>query len=368
VDLLTKAVAANPKDYASYFHLGLAHTFLNQDAEAIAAYRKALALRPGLYEASLNLGIVLLRAKQPADAIDPLKAAATAKPDQPRPRFYLAEAYRETKQFALAEPEYRKADPTQAATHAGLGSTLLALGRHTDAEAAFRQAAAIDPAYRAALLELAQAYEAKGEAAKAIALYRQFEADPAARERAGVLALEAGDLDSAITDLEFAVAQSPTPANRLALATAYVRKKDPAKSAALLEAALKQEPGNRALRMMLGRILRDQYNYAGAAGHFAAVLKTAPDDREALREITGMLISLKEYGQALAALDRLNALGENQSSHDYFRALIHDQMRNYKSAYESYRNFLARSEGKFPDEEFKARQRLRIIEKELSRR
>jgi hypothetical protein len=35
---------------------------------------------------------------------------------------------------------------------------------------------------------------------------------------------------------------------------------------------------------------------------------------------------------------------------------------------ESYERFLAMSEGKSPDEEFKARQRVRIIKKELSRK
>jgi hypothetical protein len=40
----------------------------------------------------------------------------------------------------------------------------------------------------------------------------------------------------------------------------------------------------------------------------------------------------------------------------------------YGPALESYEKFLAASEGKNPDEEFKARQRIRIIRKELARR
>jgi hypothetical protein len=39
-----------------------------------------------------------------------------------------------------------------------------------------------------------------------------------------------------------------------------------------------------------------------------------------------------------------------------------------KLALEAYLNFLATSQGKFPDQEFQARQRARIIEKELSKR
>src|SRR5215813_13808626 len=43
-----KAVDADPKDWASRFHLGLAFSFLNKDTEAIAAYRKVLEDQPGL--------------------------------------------------------------------------------------------------------------------------------------------------------------------------------------------------------------------------------------------------------------------------------------------------------------------------------
>src|SRR5262245_45646902 len=69
-----KAVDANPKDWASRFHLGLALSFLNKDTEAIAAYRKVLEDQPGLYEAELNLGILLLRQKSP-DAVKLLESA-----------------------------------------------------------------------------------------------------------------------------------------------------------------------------------------------------------------------------------------------------------------------------------------------------
>ena len=57
----TKAAESDPKDYSAFFHIGLAQSLLNRDAEAIASYRKVLELKPGLYEAQLNLGIVLLR-------------------------------------------------------------------------------------------------------------------------------------------------------------------------------------------------------------------------------------------------------------------------------------------------------------------
>src|SRR5580704_1709854 len=68
-DLFTKAVAADPADYAANFNLALAYSLLGKPAEAIPAYKKTLDLKPGLYEAELNLGILLVGQKQPKDAI-----------------------------------------------------------------------------------------------------------------------------------------------------------------------------------------------------------------------------------------------------------------------------------------------------------
>ncbi|HTR67134.1 MAG TPA: tetratricopeptide repeat protein, partial [Terriglobales bacterium] len=50
----TKAIAADPKDYFAHFNLAMAHTFLRQDDEAVAEYRKTLEIKPRLYEAELN--------------------------------------------------------------------------------------------------------------------------------------------------------------------------------------------------------------------------------------------------------------------------------------------------------------------------
>jgi Tfp pilus assembly protein PilF len=68
IQSFTKVLEADPKDYAAHFHVGLAQSLLNRDAEAITSYKKVLELKPGLYEAQLNLGIVLLNSKQPAEA------------------------------------------------------------------------------------------------------------------------------------------------------------------------------------------------------------------------------------------------------------------------------------------------------------
>ncbi len=59
VEALTKAAAADPKDYSVRFNLALAESLAGRDREAIEDYRKTLELKPDLYQANLNLGIIV---------------------------------------------------------------------------------------------------------------------------------------------------------------------------------------------------------------------------------------------------------------------------------------------------------------------
>jgi tetratricopeptide (TPR) repeat protein len=136
----------------------------------------------------------------------------------------------------------------------------------------------------------------------------------------------------------------------------------------VLEQAVQADPSNPDLRMIYGRTLRDKKNYAGAARQFFQVTEAQPDLLEAWNELAAMLVSLEDFPQALAALDRVKALGGETAGHHYLRAIMLDKARDYQGALDSYEKFLALSQGQHPDEEFKARQRVRIIRKELSRR
>lgn len=366
-----KILAAEPKDWSARFHLALAQSLLDKDDLAIANYRQVLAEQAGLYQAQVNLGVLLLRRKQAGEAIPLLEAAAAQKPKEFRPLFYLAEARAGAGDWTRAEADYRAAlelDAKSAACAAGLARALARQSRLDDAAVFYRRAAELDPEYQSALLELASLYEAARKPAEAMALYQKFPSNPAARERLGGLLLEAGKAVEALPHLEAAHAQSPTPASRLALATAYLRNKQPEKGLPLLEAAVAAEPENYDLRMLFGRAQRDQRQFAPAAREFFRATQLKPDSTEAWSELAGMLILLENYQQALAALDRLRAMGGETAAHHYFRAIILDRLKDFKPALESYQKFLAMSQNRNPDEEFKARQRIRIIQKELSKR
>ena len=366
-----KVLEAAPKDYAAQFHLAFAQSMLNKDSEAIASYRKALELKPGLYEAELNLGILLLEKKEASEAAKLLEQAAKAKPKEFRPVLYAAEALTAAGRVPDALPYYKSAielNPKSGDAELGLARSLLKSGALAEAANHFRRAGELDPKLAEAELELGMAYEAGGQKQEAISVYRKFPNNAGARERAGQLLLESGKPDDAIAQLEAAVAASPTAANRYALAMAYNLSKQFAKAEPLLQAVLQFDPSNVDIRMTYARVLREQKKYPAAAQEFYRVAQAKPDSAEAWSDLAGMLILMEQYQQALAALDKVRSLGAEKPAHHYFRAIILDRHKMYAPALESYEKFLELSDGNFPDEEFKARQRVRIIKRELSKR
>ncbi len=367
----TKAAEVDPQDYAAQFHLGLAYSLLNRDAESIASYKRALELKPGLYEAQLNLGIVLVGASKHAEGVPHLRAAAEAKPKEFRPQYYFGDALLGSGDGAGAERQFRAAlllDAKSAYAEAALGRALVRQDRIDEADPHFRKAAELDPEFRESLLELAQVYETVKQPDKAIALYKQFPDNSAARERLGELLLESGQAGAAIPQLEAAVKDSPTGANRYALAMAYLAGKDYLKAEPLLQQATIAEPDNARLHSAYARVLREQKKYRPAAQEFFRAAQLNAVDAEAWGDLAGMLILIENYPQALAALDKVKALGAEKPAHYFFRALVLDKGGLVEQALASYQQFLSVSEGKFPDEEFKARQRVKVLVKEVKKR
>ena len=370
-ELFGKAIAADPKDYSAHFNLAFSYTMLKRDADGVAEYKKALELKPGLYEAELNLGILLIRDRQPADAAPYLQHAVEQKPKEFRPRLYWAQALLDSGDASKAEEQYRAAldlNAKSAAAELGLAHAQAKQDRLADAAPHFRAAAQLDPNYRDALLELAGLYEKSHQNAEAIAIYQEFPENASAQEHVGQLLLEDKHSADAIAPLEAAMQKDPTPANRLALAAAYLFEKQFAKALPLLDQSVAGEPANYALRMMYGRGLRDSKKYDPAAQQFLEATRLKPDSREAWSELAGMLYLLEKFPESLSALDRAHQLGDDTPANYYFHAITYDKLRALKPALEYYREFLARSGGKFPDEEWKARQRAKLLDRELSKR
>jgi Tfp pilus assembly protein PilF len=366
-----KAVAADPKDYSAHFYLALAYSVMGKDAEGVAEYRKALELKPGLYEAELNAGMLLLRQKNPADALPLLADAVEQKPAEFQPRSYLAQAQLETGSLDAAEASYRRAlelNPKSGASELGLARALARQEKLADAAPHFRSAAELDPALRDSLLELAGLYEKNHQPAEAIAIYREFPDNVAAKQEMGRLMLESRQYTQAIPQLEAAYAKAATQENRVALARALLFAGQLEKATPLLEQATATEPTNYDLRMMLAMALRDRKQYPAAATQFLEAARIKPGETRTWTDLGGMLYLSGAYAQSLAAFDKALELGENTPGVWFFRAIILDKLRQLKPALDAYQKFLSISRGEHPDQEFQARQRSRIIQRELEKR
>ena len=70
---------------------------------------------------------------------------------------------------------------------------------------------------------------------------------------------------------------------------------------------------------------------------------------------------------ALGAFDRARQLGENTAGNWFMRAITLDKLRQLKPALEAYQRFLSMSHGENENQEFQARQRSKIIQRELEK-
>jgi tetratricopeptide (TPR) repeat protein len=144
--------------------------------------------------------------------------------------------------------------------------------------------------------------------------------------------------------------------------------KQPAKAAPLLRAAAEAEPANADLRFRLAAVLLETGDLPGAAREFLAVVERQRDNREAWNGLAFALYRLEDHNGALKALDRARQLGPEPPGNHFLRAIILDKFQQYPAALESYRKFLAEAGGRYPDDEFKARQRVRILTNLLNKR
>ena len=339
VALLEPLAQKDDKNLALLFNLALAYALNNQDARSIETYESVLKIDGNLYEAKLNFAQVLMRANRNAEARAQLESALAQKPDAAKPLSLLAEAMVRMGDGAEAEKLTAKLVEKQPA----------------DKLAWLLRARALQLQKRPA--EAAEAFEKGGDLISAAAV----------REGLAMDTLAAGKPAEAAALLEQILAAAPTTAVRYALAVAYSRDHHPDKSIPLLEKALESEPRNFDIRMFYGRLLRDQLKYENAAPQFSEAVKLRPDSAEAWSEFTGMLILLKQYPQALQGLEKVRSMQGETAGYWWFRALIYDATRQPKLALPSYERFLEMSQDKSPDEEFKARQRVRILKKVVSK-
>jgi tetratricopeptide (TPR) repeat protein len=202
-------------------------------------------------------------------------------------------------------------------------------------------------------------------------MYRGFldfePANVAVRERIGMLLLELERYAEAAKELQTVVDQSPTDAARAALAQAYVLADDADTARQRLAEAVAASPNEPELRLRYGASLIQALDYEGAHVQYLAAAQLAPDNPKAWTGLAFTLYQVKNYESCLKALANAEKLEPLKPASIYLRAITEDRLQLYQEAKASYEAFLAAAPG-LEDEEFKPRQRLRVIALVLSKR
>jgi len=371
--LLKAATSAGSKDYRAWYDLGFVYSSTNRKDEAIEAYRKSVAAKPDVFESNLNLG-VLLADENRAEAANFLRAALKLKPAQ-NPQQVMFRAWAalgraldasDAKSAAEAYLQAARIQPRNAEPHLAAAIALERAGDLTAAEAEFRQAAELDPKSGEALAGLVNVYSREKKFTEAeAALRRLIAADPAnatAHVQLGRVLAAQGKNAEAAAELEAGVKSQPDPAALRELAGLHALAQQYDRAVPEYQALLQQSPNDADLHYAFGIVLMQQHNYPAAQQELLAAIKLNPDLAEAYGNLAVVADENKQYSVAIQALDaRARHLPETPATY-FLRATAYDHLRDYKAAVENYHQFLTASNGKNPDQEWKARHRLVALE------
>jgi tetratricopeptide (TPR) repeat protein len=378
--ILDAWLAAHPSDSRALFDAGYLADAQGRNDDAVRLYRKAIEINPQSFESQISLGLLLARMDKPADARPVLWTATTLDPGSEGPSS-TARAWR-----ALAQIDAKgvdgKADPAQASidllealklTPETTEDTLLAAnladanGDNAGAETAYRRVLKSEPDSSAAVTGLAHLLIAQKKYPEAEQL------------------LQAG------------LKKTPDDTAMTAQLAAVLVAQDKADALPVLQQFHDKHPKDAAMTRMLAQVEADAGEYEESDQLYLNLLAENPKDSDLLAGHGQNLIRLRRYPEALKAfqsatdLDETNGEAWNGLAFAAFQthqpsitihaltvrskylpegptisflwATAYDTLHDKKQAVAYYHRFLESAAGKFPDQEWQARQRLALLEK-----
>jgi predicted Zn-dependent protease len=387
-------LAAHPADARALFDAGYVAVMQNRPEEAARLYRRAVEANPKSFEAHVELGLLLARQGKLAEARPELAAATTLDPGatgadaQAKAWRALAQIDRATDP-ALASEDLLEALKLSPET---LDDTLLAasLAEQTG------QYEAAEAAYRRVLAENANstANPAANPAANSAA--NSAAANAAANAGLAHLLILRKQYPEAEALLRKALDQSPGDAALTVQLATVLADQNKAEALPLMQKLHEAHPQDAAITRILAEVLAEAGEAAASDQLYVRLLTASPDDPALLVAHGENLIRQLKFAEAFAAFDKatrldpangngwsglafaasktnqpsvtLHALAMRAKSlpevpSTYFlRARAYDTLHQKTAAAACYHQFLAASAGKFPNQEWQARQRLLVLE------
>ncbi len=371
-------LAEHPSDAQALFDAGYVADAQNHPDEAAAFYKKAVDADASNFMAHLSLGLLLARqgkldearpelvaatkldASHAGDAAPTLKARAwralaqidytsdpsaasndlvealKLSPETPQDTLLAAELAEQADEPDAAEKAYRRllvSDPKSEQANAGLAHLLIARKQFPEAEKLLRTALAASPDDPALTAQLAVTLAAqdKGEALPLLEKLHAAHAENAAITRMlAEVRAEAGDTSG---------------------------------SDQLYTALLATNPHDPELLAAHGQNLIGMQRFAEAFDVFTKATQVAPTDGDAWSGLAFAASKINRPTTAIHALtERAKILPDNASTY-FLWATSYDAMHDRAQATSYYHRFLDAAAGKFPDQEWQARQRLTLLEK-----
>jgi len=374
--LLQQATTKDPKSYQAWYDLGYCQQALNQHVEAVDAYRKSLEINPKIFETNLNLGLLLANSRDQDQAIPYLQASTglqpASHPERSKEHAWLAlgklQLAGKPADAELAFSKAAKLVPTDPEPHLLLGELYEDSGKLEAAASEYHNALAgargenRTQALRG-LVNVSLESKQYGEAEKSIREYLATNpADSQAQLLLGRLLAAQGKNEEALNQLGGAANDSNPQVLREKASLLLAVNRD-AEAVPIYEQLVQQEPNDAQLRYQYGLALTHQHNWAEAEQQLLAAIKLNPNLANAYGDMAIVASQNQHYDLVLKALDiRTKLLGDNSGTY-FLKATALDHLRRYPEATQSYKQFLAAANGKYPDEEWKARHRLITIEK-----
>ncbi len=373
-------IASHATDARALFDAGYVAEHQDHLDPAASFYHRAIQANPNSFEARLALGLLLARQGMREEAHAELLAATTLDPGEAGPAL-KARAWR-----ALARLDTPGADgggnPTLASsellealklTPETVADTLLAAdlaeasGQHDAAEAAYRRGLAADPKSLPANSGLAHILIKRKQYPEAEKLIRaalqQNPADPVLNAQLATVLAAQNDADALPLLQKLHTAHPEDPAITRMLADVLAQAGQFDASNRLCLALLAKAPDDVELLVAHGQNLIRQQHFNDAMASFDKAAKLDSADADAWSGIAFAASKLHQPALAVHALTmRSRYLPEVPATY-FLWATSYDSLNDRNAAITYYHHFLDSSGGKFPDQEWQARQRLQLLEK-----
>ena len=339
--LYRRAVDANPQSFEAHASFGLLLARQGKLPEARTELAAATAFDPGDAgsAAKARAWRALARidsAADPSEASNDLLEALKLSPETPSDTLLAATLADESGQFDAAETAYRRvlaADPKSAPANAGLAHLLIARKQYPEAESLLRAALAQSPDDPALTAQLATVLAVQNKAEALPLIQKLHDAHPT---------------DAAITRM---------------LAEMLAEAGDATGSDHFYIALLAAAPDDPALLVAHGQNLIRQLKFAAAFATFDKATRLDPASGEGWSGLAFAASKTNQPSTTLHALTmRSKYLPEVPATY-FLWATAYDSLHDKKSAATYYHHFLDSAAGKFPDQEWQARQRLLLLSK-----